>query len=332
MRSAICTCLPVYGGPRRSHWSWDRSRHKLGLRPLEAARCAAPTVRGDADASARQRRSDHRRVPGRAADRVRDHRRRGADRASASGSSTTPRSWSARSAAGSNCEATAGNPDAPDAHRSASSPPPTSRSRPRSRCSCSSSRAASPASTACPPTARRYVTLKANAGAGLEFSTPGVEAGSDEVQRLLAQGRVQRHRQGRVRAHLEVRLRGRRRRVHRQRRRQGQGQARLDPELPPERRRLRPARPGLRHDLRRHLGHRLGLGGRRRRVRHRGGGVEAGVGAKYFANGDTTYFFKAKANVNAAAGNSFAGGFGANGDGEIIDRHHVRQGRATRRP
>ena len=31
-----------------------------------------------------------------------------------------------------------------------------------------------------------------------------------------------------------------------------------------------------------------------------------------------TYFFKAKANVNAAAGNSFAGGFGANGDGEVM--------------
>ena len=58
-------------------------------------------------------------------------------------------------------------------------------------------------------------------------------------------------------------------------------QARPDPELPPERRRLRPARPGLRHRLRRHLGHRLGL---RRAAAARtpaaGGGVEAGVGAK----------------------------------------------------
>ena len=49
-----------------------------------------------------------------------------------------------------------------------------------------------------------------------------------------------------------------------------------------------------------------------------GGGVEGGVGAKFLANGDRTYFFKAKANVNARAGSSLAGGFGANGDGEII--------------
>jgi hypothetical protein len=49
-----------------------------------------------------------------------------------------------------------------------------------------------------------------------------------------------------------------------------------------------------------------------------GGGVEAGVGAKFSANGDKTYFFKAKANVKAATGVSFAGGFGANGDGEVI--------------
>ena len=42
----------------------------------------------------------------------------------------------------------------------------------------SSSKAASPASTACPPTARPTSRCKANAGAGLEFSTPGVEAGT----------------------------------------------------------------------------------------------------------------------------------------------------------
>jgi hypothetical protein len=48
-----------------------------------------------------------------------------------------------------------------------------------------------------------------------------------------------------------------------------------------------------------------------------GGGVEAGVGAKFDANGDKTYFFRAKANVDAKAGISFAGGFGAGGDGEI---------------
>ena len=31
-----------------------------------------------------------------------------------------------------------------------------------------------------------------------------------------------------------------------------------------------------------------------------------------------TYFFKAKAGLNARAGTNFAGGFGANGDGEIV--------------
>ncbi|HWK27466.1 MAG TPA: hypothetical protein VNS09_12940 [Solirubrobacter sp.] len=51
---------------------------------------------------------------------------------------------------------------------------------------------------------------------------------------------------------------------------------------------------------------------------HYGGGVEAGVGARFSANGDRTYFFKAKANVDARAGSSLAGGFGVNGDGEIM--------------
>jgi hypothetical protein len=49
-----------------------------------------------------------------------------------------------------------------------------------------------------------------------------------------------------------------------------------------------------------------------------GGGIEAGVGAKFSANGDKTYFFRAKANANARAGSSLAGGFGVNGDGEIM--------------
>jgi hypothetical protein len=48
------------------------------------------------------------------------------------------------------------------------------------------------------------------------------------------------------------------------------------------------------------------------------GGIEAGLGAKFSANGDTTYFFKAKGSASGKAGMAFAGGFGAGGDGEVI--------------
>jgi hypothetical protein len=48
------------------------------------------------------------------------------------------------------------------------------------------------------------------------------------------------------------------------------------------------------------------------------GGIEAGLGATYAANGDTTYFFKAKASASGKAGLAFAGGFGASADGEVI--------------
>ena len=81
---------------------------------------------------------------------------------------------------GSNCESIAGNPDAPDP----------------SKCVVSSSDKSVQASVKVfvikleggvtgvyrvSADGTTSVTLKANAGAGLEFSTPGVEAGSDEV-------------------------------------------------------------------------------------------------------------------------------------------------------
>jgi|GEM_PF-4785301 len=48
------------------------------------------------------------------------------------------------------------------------------------------------------------------------------------------------------------------------------------------------------------------------------GGAEAGLGAQYYTNGDTTYFFQAKANIGGKAGLAFAGGFGVDGDGKVL--------------
>ena len=160
--------------------------------------------------------------------------------------------------------------------------------------------------------------MQANAGAGLEFLDPRCGGRQRRGHRLLAQGRVQRHRQGRVRPHLALRLHRRRRRVHRQRRQEGHRTADPIPnflqndddyDLPDQ------ASDTVYGGISVTGSASAGGGGAYATA---GGGVEAGVGARYSANGDVTYFFKAKANVNAAAGNSFAGGFGANGDGEVM--------------
>ena len=58
-----------------------------------------------------------------------------------------------------------------------------------------------------------------------------------------------------------------------------------------------------------------------------GGGVEAGVGAQYYANGDKTYFFRAKANATSAGYE----GFGGSGDGTITIGVTYDSQRATRR-
>jgi hypothetical protein len=92
-----------------------------------------------------------------------------------------------RIAGGENCEQTAGNPDAPSL----------------SKCVVSASDRSLQASVKVlvfkaeggvtgikrvSADGTTYITLKANAGAGLNFSTPGVEAGADDVQASSPKG------------------------------------------------------------------------------------------------------------------------------------------------
>jgi hypothetical protein len=154
-----------------------------------------------------------------------------------------------------------------------------------------------------------WVTLQANAGAGLEFSTPGVEAGDGAVQASSPHGE------------FSV---------------SGNGQFGRTWKFPSE---------DDAHDFINHMVDKViaendlipdffqsaddydpphqdsdtiyggvsvsasaGAGGA-----SVNGGVEAGLGAQYYANGDKTYFFRAKGN----AGVNLEGGFGAAGDGQI---------------
>jgi len=163
-----------------------------------------------------------------------------------------------------------------------------------------------------------YITLKANAGAGLEFSTPGVEAGADDAQASSPKGE------------FSVTGRGEFARTWKFSSEQDaddfvdsvvdKAKAKLDwkpnflqsaddYDLPDQ------DADTVYGGISVSGSASAGAGGA---YASYGGGVEAGVGVKFSANGDTTYFFKAKANINAAAGTSFAGGFGANGDGEIM--------------
>jgi hypothetical protein len=153
-----------------------------------------------------------------------------------------------------------------------------------------------------------WVTLKANAGAGLEFSTPGVEAGTDEVQASSPKG--------------EFSVTGR-------------GEF------------ARTWKFGSEDDAHDFINHMVDkvvaladpipnflqgaddydapdqdsdtiYGGVNVSGSVSGGGasasggVEAGLGAQFYANGDKTYFFRAKANVKAGYES-----FGAGGDGTI---------------
>jgi len=218
---------------------------------------------------------------------------------------------------GENCEATAGDPGAPDP----------------SRCVVSASDKSVQASVKVfvikleggvtgiyrvAADGTTTVTLKANAGAGLEFSTPGVEAGSDDVAASSPKGEFSVTGKGEFartwkfdsQADADEFIDNVVKKV--------KAKADLIPnflqddddyQLPP-------------HDSDTIYG---GVsvsgsvsGGGGGAYVAAGGGVEGGLGATYNANGDVTYFFKAKANVNGRAGNSFAGGFGANGDGEIV--------------
>jgi hypothetical protein len=222
-----------------------------------------------------------------------------------------------RIAGGTDCEASAGNPDAPSL----------------SKCVVSSSDKSLQASVKVfvfkleggvtgvkrvSADGTTYVTLKANAGAGLEFSTPGVEADGGGASASSPKGE------------FSVTGRGELARTWKFDSEKGaddfvghvvdKAKAKLDwkPDflqsaddykLPDQDSDTIYGGVALTGSAS------AGGGGAYADI---GGGVEAGLGAKYLANGDTTYFFKAKANVNAAAGSSLVGGFGVNGDGEII--------------
>lgn len=148
-----------------------------------------------------------------------------------------------------------------------------------------------------------WVTLKANAGAGLEFSTPGVEAGTDEVQASSPKGE------------FSVTGRGEFARTWKFKSEDDahsfinhmvdkvvaladpipnflQGADDYDP-------------PNQDSDT--IYGGVNVSGGVSGGGASASGGVEAGLGAQFYANGDKTYFFRAKANVKAGY-ESFGGG------------------------
>jgi hypothetical protein len=148
-----------------------------------------------------------------------------------------------------------------------------------------------------------WVTLKANAGAGLEFSTPGVEAGTDEVQASSPKGEFSVTGRGEFArtwkfkseddAHSFINhmvdkvvaladpipnfLQG------------------ADDYDPPD------------QDSDTIYGGVNVSGGVSGGGASASGGAEAGLGAQFYANGDKTYFFRAKANVKAGY-ESFGGG------------------------
>ena len=220
-------------------------------------------------------------------------------------------------AQGENCDAMAGNPDAPDP----------------SKCVVSSSDKSIQAAVKVlvfkleggvtgvyrvSADGTTYVTLQANAGAGLEFSTPGVEAGSDDVGASSPKGEFSVTGRGEFARTWKFDS-------------TDDADAFIDNTVKKVIAIADPIPNFLQDDDDYDLpdqdsdtvyggiavtGSVSGGGGGAYAAA--GGGIEAGVGAKFLENGDVTYFFKAKANVNARAGTSFAGGFGANGDGEIV--------------
>ena len=218
---------------------------------------------------------------------------------------------------GTNCEATAGNPDAPDP----------------SKCVVSSSDKSIQAAVKVlvfkleggvtgvyrvSADGTTYVTLQANAGAGLEFSTPGVEAGSDEAAASSPKGE------------FSVTGRGEFARTWK-----FDSTDDADEFIDKTVKKVIAVSDPIPNFLQDDDDYDLpeqdsdtvygGInvtgsvsGGGGGAYAAAGGSIEAGVGAKYAENGDVTYFFKAKAGLNARAGTNFAGGFGANGDGEIV--------------
>lgn len=153
-----------------------------------------------------------------------------------------------------------------------------------------------------------WVTLKANAGAGLEFSTPGVEAGTDEVQASSPKGE------------FSVTGRGEFARTWKFKSEDGAHSfinhmvdkviAQADP-IPNFLQGADDYDPPDQDSDTIYGGVNVsgGVSGGGASV---SGGVEAGLGAQFYANGDKTYFFRAKANVKGGY-ESFGGG----GDGTI---------------
>ena len=220
-------------------------------------------------------------------------------------------------AQGDNCDAMAGNPDAPDP----------------SKCVVSSSDKSIQAAVKVlvfkleggvtgvyrvSADGTTYVTLQANAGAGLEFSTPGVEAGSDEAAASSPKGE------------FSVTGRGEFARTWK-----FDSTDDADEFIDNTVKKVIAVSDPIPNFLQDDDDYDLpeqdsdtvygGInvtgsvsGGGGGAYAAAGGSIEAGVGAKYAENGDVTYFFKAKAGLNARAGTNFAGGFGANGDGEIV--------------
>ena len=198
-------------------------------------------------------------------------------------------------AGGADCEATAGNPDAPDP----------------SKCVVSSSDKSIQASVKVlvfkleggvtgvyrvSADGTTYVTLQANAGAGLEFSTPGVEAGSDESTTASS-----------PKGEFSVTGRGEFARTWKFDSTDDADEF-IDKTVKKVIALADPIPNGLQGDDNYDLpdqdsdtvyggiavtGSVSGGGGGAYAAA--GGGVEAGVGAKYAENGDVTYFFKAKA-------------------------------------
>ena len=158
-----------------------------------------------------------------------------------------------------------------------------------------------------------WVTLRANAGAGLEFSTPGVEAGDGDVRASSPKGE------------FSVTGRGELARTWKFRSEDDahdfidhmvdkvlaeadlipnflQGADDYDP--PPQ------DSDTIYGGVSVSGSASAGAGGAYATA---GGGIEGGVGAQYYANGDTTYFFRARGNIDGRAGVDS----GAAGDGSI---------------
>ncbi len=153
-----------------------------------------------------------------------------------------------------------------------------------------------------------WVTLKANAGAGLEFSTPGVEAGSDEVQASSPKGEFSVTGRGEFARTWKFGS-------------EDDAHSFIDHMVDKVIAEADPIPDFLQsaddydpphQDSDTVYGGVSASGSVSGGGASAGGGIEAGLGAQFYANGDKTYFFRAKANVKAGYE-----GFGARGDGTI---------------